>query len=124
MDMKVDSGAAATLARAYARAAEEHDARGLTSLYAEDCQYTLINRNAPPSRPTVLRGRAAVAAMYREACGREMTHRVEDVVAEGDRFAMHVTCLYPDGTRVAAMLFAQLADGLIQRETSIDCWDE
>ena len=124
MDMKVNSDLVAAVAQAYARGMEGHDAQLLASLYAEDCEYVLINRNAPPSRPSVLRGHAAVAAMWREFSVRDMTHRVESIVAQDDRLALHVTCQYPDGTRVAAMFFAQLRDGLIHRETSIDCWDE
>ena len=125
MDMKAGSATpAAQLADAYARAIEARDAGLLASLYHEDCEYVLINRNAPPSRPVILRGRPAVAAMWQEDCGRDMAHRVEAIVADADRIAWHLSCLYPDGTRVAAMGSAEVAGGLIRRETTIECWDE
>jgi hypothetical protein len=138
MDMKADdrqqarngqrteaaTAAAAHIASAYARAIEGRDPTLLISLYREDCEHVLINRNAPPSRPVVLRGRAAVAAMWEEDCGRDMTHRVESIITTGDRLAFYMTCQYPDGTRVASMGSAELADGGILRETTIECWDE
>jgi hypothetical protein len=132
MDMKAETrpdteaarAAAARVASAYARAIEGRDPALLISLYREDCEHILINRNAPPSRPVVLRGRAAVAAMWEEDCGRDMAHRVESIITTHDRLAFYMTCQYPDGTRVAAMGTAELADGVIVRETSIECWDE
>jgi hypothetical protein len=116
--------AAERLACRYAEAIEARDARLLGSLYHEDCEYVLINRNAPPSRPKILRGRPAVAAMWQEDCARDMAHRVEAIVADDDRIAWHLSCLYPDGTRVVAMGSAEIAGGLIRRETTIECWDE
>ena len=125
MDMAaIGAGTTSRLASAYARAIEGRDARLLASLYHPDCEHVLINRNSPPSRPVVLRGKAAVAAMWEEDCARDMAHRVESIITSGDRVAWHLTCLYPDGTRVAAMGCAQVVDGLIRQETTIECWDE
>lgn len=121
-DASID--ASGRLASAYARAIEGRDPALLIGLYREDCEHVLINRNAPPSRPVVLRGRDAVAAMWEEDCGRDMTHRVESIVIAEDRLAVHMTCQYPDGTRVAVMGFAELVDGRILRETTMECWDE
>jgi hypothetical protein len=120
----VAAGVAARLAIAYTRAIEARDATLLASLYHDDCELVLINRNAPPSRPAVLRGKPAVAAMWEEDCARDMAHRVESVVADTQGIAWHVSCLYPDGTRVVAMSCAQILDGLIRRETTVECWDE
>ena len=122
--MDMETGSSARLASAYALAIEDRDPQLLISMYAEDCEHILINRNSPPSRPTVLRGRAAVAAMWQEDAGRDMTHRVESMVTSDDRIAWHITCLHPDGTRVAAMGITEIVNGLIRRETTIDCWDE
>ena len=122
--MDMEAGASARLASAYARAIEGRDPQSLASMYAEDCEHVLINRNSPPGRPTVLRGRAAVAAMWQEVAGRDNTHRVESMVTSEDRIAWHVSCQNPDGTRVVAMGFVEIVNGLIQRESTIDCWDE
>ncbi len=124
MDARTAAAASTEIVRAYARGVETRDAELLASLYADDCEHMLINRNAPPSHPHVLRGRQAVAAMWREDCARDMTHRVESSVAEGGRFALHVSCLHPDGTRVSSMIFAEVEGNRIRRETAIDCWDE
>jgi ketosteroid isomerase-like protein len=120
----VPAGAAARLAIAYARAVEARDAKGLATLYHDDCELVLINRNAPPSRPVILRGKPAVAAMWEEDCARDMAHRVEAVVADAQRLSWHLSYLYPDGTRVVAMGCAEIVDGLIRRETTVECWDE
>lgn len=122
--MDMQAGGSMRLASAYARALEGRDAQSLSSMYAEDCEHILINRNSPPSRPTVLRGRAAVAAMWQVDADRDMTHHVESMVVSDDRIAWHVSCQHPDGTRVAAMGIVEIVNGVIQRETTIDCWDE
>jgi hypothetical protein len=72
----------------------------------------------------ILRGKPAVAAMWEEDCARDMAHRVEAVVADAQRLSWHLSYLYPDGTRVVAMGCAEIVDGLIRRETTVECWDE
>ena len=105
-------------------ALDRRDARALTALYADDAEYTVVNRNNPPSKRLVLRGRSAVAAMYEDMCGREMTHALSDIVIGKGSVAYVTTCRYPDGCVVVGINLATLRDGLITREFSVDCWDE
>jgi hypothetical protein len=103
---------------------ERRDAKLLASVYAEDAQYTIVNRNNPPSRPLVLRGRDAVRRMFEDLCAREMTHRIERRVIGADSIAFSNHCQYPDGCKVVALNIATLRDGRIAAELSADCWDE
>lgn len=103
---------------------ERRDAALLASVYAEEAQYTIVNRNNPPSRPLVLRGRAAVRSMFEDLCSREMTHRIERQVVGEDAIAFSNHCQYPDGCRVVALNIATLREGRIVSELSADCWDE
>ena len=42
------------------RGIEERDAATLRGLYAPDAEMTVVDRNAPPSQPRLLRGRTAI----------------------------------------------------------------
>jgi ketosteroid isomerase-like protein len=100
------------------------DAAKVLGVYAEDVEATIVNRNNPPSRPLVLRGRAALGRMVEDICSREMTHTINETIAGGGSLAYRVECRYPDGCKVIGLYMATLKDGLIVREFSIDCWDE
>jgi len=106
------------------RGIEQRDANLLASLYSDDCEHVIINRNSPPSRPLVLRGPDALRRMYEDVCAREMTHCVEKTVVGDASFAIQQSCQYPDGTRVVVLVIGELRDGKIFRETAIDSWDE
>ena len=47
------------ICEAWRRGTDRRDADLLANLYASDCEHVIINRNSPPSRPTVLKGREA-----------------------------------------------------------------
>src|SRR5208283_2020736 len=68
-------------------AIEGRDAATLIGFYSPDAVLQIIDRDHPPSRPTELVGQAAIGEYLAETCGRDMTHRVEDGVTEGDRIA-------------------------------------
>jgi ketosteroid isomerase-like protein len=105
------------------RGIEERDAATLRALYAPDAEMTVVDRNAPPSSPRVLRGRTAIGEYLDEACGRDMTHRLERVVVSGDTAAFTQACRYPDGTRVLCLAMLDLRDGLIVSQTAVQEWD-
>lgn len=102
----------------------KRDAAMLASVYADDVEYIVINRNNPPSKRLVLRGRKAVQEMFTELCAREMTHEVANAVAGSNAIAYVVRCRYPDGCNVVGLYNAMLKDGRIVGEISVDCWDE
>jgi hypothetical protein len=122
--MASTSSTAAAVADTFRRGIEQRNAELLGSLYAEDCEHVQINRNAPPSQPIVVRGRAAITAIWRDDCARDIRHRIEASFGTGDQVAFRVTCQHPDGTLVATMMMAELRDGLIHRAVAIECWDE
>ena len=106
------------------QAIEGRDSRMLSSLYADDAQVRVIDRNNPPGKPRDIRGRAAITTFWDDICSRAMTHRVETTVREGDRMVFTQDCAYPDGTRVFCVAVLELRDGLIAKQTVVQAWDE
>ena len=102
----------------------KRDPAMLGGVYADDVEYTIINRNNPPSKRLVLRGRKAVQEMFAELCAREMSHKVMNPVAGANAIAYSIHCSYPDGCNVVGLYNATLRDGRIVSEISVDCWDE
>jgi ketosteroid isomerase-like protein len=106
------------------RGIEERDAETLRALYAPDAEMSVVDPGSPPSRPRILRGRTAIGEFLDETCGRDMVHRLERVVTDGDNAAFVQACSYPDGTRVLCLAMLDLRDGLIVRQTAVQQWDE
>src|SRR5829696_2284860 len=103
------------------RAIEQLDADLLTSLYADDAEMLIVNRN---STPHVLRGKEEITAHLRDVCGRAMTHRVENEVVGEERVAFNEACEYPDGVRMLAATTLDVRDGKVVRQVNIEAWDE
>jgi ketosteroid isomerase-like protein len=106
------------------RGTEERDADVLADLYAEDAEILTVNKNAPPSRPQVVRGREEISEVLRDVCAREMTHRVENEIVGEDRVAFTEQCRYPDGVRVLTAVTMEVRDGKILRQVNVEAWDE
>ncbi|MFM9441555.1 nuclear transport factor 2 family protein [Streptomyces acidiscabies] len=96
----------------------------LLSLYADDAEIHVIDRNTQPSHPLVLHGRTEIATMLDDVYSRDMTHTLEHCVVQGDELAYTESCRYADGTRVLAESAVSLRDGKIVRQTMIQAWDE
>ncbi len=106
------------------RASEQRDAEALISLYAEDAEVRIVNKNTTPNSPHVLRGRERIAEYLRDVCGREIESRIEDEVLGKGRVAFNEACRYPDGTRVLTATTLEVRDGEISRQVSVEAWDE
>lgn len=106
------------------RGIEEHTTATLASLYDDDAEIRVVDRNTRPSTPKVLRGRDEITRMLDEVYGRDMTHRLEECVVQGDRAAFTESCRYPDGSRVLAESMLTLRDGRIVDQLMIQAWDE
>jgi hypothetical protein len=96
----------------------------LLSLYADDAEIRLINRNATPSHPKVLHGRDQIGEMLEDVYSRELSHKLEQCVIQGDSAAYCESCQYPDGVRVLSESMITLRDGKISRQILIEAWDE
>jgi ketosteroid isomerase-like protein len=96
----------------------------LLSLYADDAEIRLVNRDATPSRPKVVSGRDAIGAMLADVYSRDMTHTLERCVVEGDQAAFSESCRYPDGLRVLSESMLTLRDGRIAEQVMIEAWDD
>ena len=106
------------------RAIEGRDGTALAGFYAGDAVVRIIDRDNPPSKPRELKGKAAIASFYEDVCGRNMSHKLENGIADGDRIAFTQSCAYPDGTKVFCSAMLELKDGKIARQTVVQAWDE
>lgn len=105
------------------RALENGDSAALVSLYADDAEMTVVDFLHPPSAPVKVTGKAAIAAFWRDVCGRDMTHRVEHEVAGPNRISFVEECAYPDGCHVMAAMTLELSGGRIARHLTVQAWD-
>jgi hypothetical protein len=111
-------------AEALRRGIEERDAATLLGLYAEDAELHVVDRTDQPSRPKIIRGRAAIGEYFADVCGRDMTHKIERLVVSDDNAAFMQDCRYPSGARVLCVAVLDLKDGLIIRQSGVQAWDE
>ncbi|MEU6452269.1 nuclear transport factor 2 family protein [Streptomyces sp. NPDC046979] len=111
-------------AEALRRGIEGNSADPLVSLYAQDARVRIVDRYDQPSSPKVLQGRQQIAEMLDDVYSRDMTHRMERCVVQGDNVAFTEECTYPDGVRVLAESMLSLRDGEIVEQTTIQAWDE
>ncbi|MBV6700069.1 nuclear transport factor 2 family protein [Kitasatospora aureofaciens] len=110
--------------RALREGIERSDAETLLALYADDAELRVVDRKTQPSHPLVMHGRDEIGAMLSDIYSREMTHTLEQVVVQDDHVAFMESCHYPDGVRVLVTSMADLRDGRIVDQTSIQAWDE
>ena len=106
------------------RAIEQGEEATLVGLYTNDAELRIVDRNRPPSKPTVLTGKSAIAAYYQDICSRAMTHKVDEVIASGNGVAFTEDCQYPDGVRVLSANLLALRNGKIAHHTLVQAWDE
>ncbi|MGJ5830316.1 nuclear transport factor 2 family protein [Streptomyces ossamyceticus] len=106
------------------RGTEQADASTLLSLYADDAELRVVDHTTQPSHPKVLHGRGEIGAMLEDVCSRDMTHKMEQCVVQGDQLAYTESCEYPDGVRVLASSMITLRDGKIVDHTLLQAWDE
>jgi len=106
------------------RGIEGEDTTALLSLYADDAEIRVVDRNTQPSHPKVLHGRDQISEMLSDVYSRDMTHHLDQCVVQGDHVAFTESCEYPDGVRVLAESMITLRDGKIVGQTLIQAWDE
>ncbi|MFC9927629.1 nuclear transport factor 2 family protein [Streptomyces sp. NPDC127190] len=95
----------------------------LLALYADDAKIRIVDRDHQPSNPTVLQGRNQIAELLNDVYSRDMTHKLEQCVVQGDHAAFSESCEYADGTRVIAESMITLRDGKIADQLLIQAWD-
>ena len=106
-----------------ADAIESKDSAAVAAHYAPDATLSLLDRDHPPADPAVYAGAAEIEAYFRDICGRNMDHRVQDRVATPDRIAFTQHCRYPGGEQVLCITVATVRDGLITDQTAVQVWD-
>lgn len=105
------------------RAIEERDADAQIALYSDDAEVFVIDAMNPPSKPMTVSGKDAIATWVRGVTARDMTHQVQNVVADGDRVSYSVACQYSTGERVQCMATLRVEDGRIARQDGVQAWD-
>ncbi|MFE7977904.1 nuclear transport factor 2 family protein [Streptomyces shenzhenensis] len=106
------------------RGIEGNTGNNLLSLYADDAEIRIIDQRTQPSHPKVLHGRPQIAEMLDDVYSRDMTHRLEQCVVQGDHAAYSESCEYADGVRVLAESMITLREGKIAEQIMIQAWDE
>ncbi|MFF4559974.1 nuclear transport factor 2 family protein [Streptomyces sp. NPDC001435] len=106
------------------RGIEGNTGNTLLALYADDAEIRIIDRNSQPSHPKVLHGRPAIAELLDDVYSRDMTHKLEQCIIEGDHAAFTESCEYADGVRVLAESMITLREGKIAEQIMIQAWDE
>lgn len=106
------------------RGIEGHDATALLSLYTDDAEIRVVDRNTQPSHPKIVHGRDEIAGMLSDIYSRDMTHHLDQCVVQGDHVAFTESCEYPDGARVLASSMVSLRGGRIAEQVLVQAWDE
>src|SRR3954468_12574984 len=110
--------------QALRRAYEQRDVELALSLYADNAEVSMVDRNNPPSSPFELHGKEQIAEHLRDVLGRDMNHQLQNEVIGEDRVAFNIACQYPDGNRVFCAGMLEVRDGKIVREVGVQAWDE
>jgi hypothetical protein len=106
------------------RAIADRDAETQLAMYAPSASVAIADRITQPGSPRVLSGSAEIGAWLHDLCDREMTHVVQHSVSDATGAAFTEACRYPDGTNVLCATVLECSDGLIQRQTIVQAWDE
>ncbi len=103
---------------------EGTNAAALLSLYRDDAEIRIVDRNTQPSHPKIVHGRDQISEMLNDVYSRDMTHHLDQCVVQGDHVAFTESCEYRDGVRVLANSMVSLRDGKIAQQTLIQAWDD
>jgi hypothetical protein len=104
---------------------EGDKAANLLSLYADDAELRIVDRNTQPSNPRVLHGRSEIGELLEDVYSRDIkTHKLEKCIMQGDQVAYTESCEYSDGVRVFSESMITLRDGKIAEQIMLQAWDE
>ncbi len=104
-------------------AIEGRNSHALSGFYSNDAVVHIVDRDNPPSKPNSIVGKKAIAAFFNDVCGREMTHKLLNGIADDKHIAFTQSCAYPDGTKVLCSAMIELKGGKIARQTVVQAWD-
>jgi hypothetical protein len=102
---------------------EQRDVPTMLSLYDDDAELDIVDRNHTPSHPLRLKGKKELEQYFNDVLNRPLTHHIEDEVMAGDHLAYTDTCEYPDGSKVFTSAMATLKDSKIVHEVDSQAWD-
>jgi hypothetical protein len=105
------------------RGIEGRDIDAMLSLYADDAEISVVDQRHTPSHPQVMRGRDQIHAFLSEIFDRDITHRVDHIVAGDHSVSFIERCEYPDGSRVLSSSVLDTTGGRIVRQEELQAWD-
>ena len=105
-------------------AIERRDVEMLLSLYDDDAEIKIVDRNHSPSAPLALHGKPAIEGYFREIFARNTAHHVVQEIVDQSHMAFSESCQYLDGARIYKQCACELKDGKIIRQTDVQAWDE
>ena len=72
----------------------------LLGLYADDAILRVVDSIHPPSHPLELHGKSEIGEFFRDVCGRDMTHHIDQSLESDGHLAFTEECQYPSGMKV------------------------
>jgi hypothetical protein len=120
---KAKDAAKAISVSALKRAIEGRNSHALSGFYGNDAVLHIVDRDNPPSKPKSIVGKKAIGAFHDDVCGRNMSHKLLNGIADDKHIAFTQSCLYPDGTKVLCSTMIELKAGKITRQTVVQAWD-
>ena len=108
---------------AFRRGYEEWDIQALLALYTDEVELIQIDRDNPPSRPRVRRGKDVFSGMFEHCAAAGVRATVENAVVGEDRAAATIRCEFPGGRKVVANAILELRGGRIVRERDVVAGD-
>jgi ketosteroid isomerase-like protein len=103
----------------YKRSYEGWDVEVLLNHYADEVELIQIDRDNPPSAPRTRQGKDVFRGMFEHCAAAGAEVSVEHGIADGDRAAVAVTCVFPGGRTVVSNVILELEDGRIVREREV-----
>jgi hypothetical protein len=115
---------ASEISRSLHRGLEHGDIPTMMSLFDDNAELQIIDKDHTPSRPMTLSGRSSLERHFHDVLTRPTKHHVGDEAMSDNHYAYTETCEYPDGSKVFSSVMATLKDGKIVKEVEVQAWDE
>ena len=93
------------------------------ALFAEDAEVVIFDADTA-QEPQLLVGKTAIATWLDRTCRRSATHRVVDLVVDGDLVSWTDHCRTSEGLNIVYQNAAELRGGLIAQQSVTVVWED
>jgi SnoaL-like domain len=108
---------------AFRAAFESRNAIQWSEFYADDAEWLEYRHSDPPSRPNVMRGKAAISDFISRVANSPVSISIDDWLIDGDRMAFRFWVELSDGRKIVEQTFIYTANGRITRQIDVEAWD-